>query len=174
MNENPPELDKSNPAEHTQYVQSLTDQVNTVEQEARMVLPGIQALFGFQMIAVFNQGFKIELNENEQIVHLVALLFVAISAILVITPAAYHRQARHQISTHFLQLSSNFLAWALAPLAIGSCLDIYLIARVIVHSHTIACAVTFLIFLVYLWAWFILPRLHGRLIKSLPVAQVPK
>jgi hypothetical protein len=29
-----------------------------VVDEARMLLPGIQALFGFQLIAVFNQTFS--------------------------------------------------------------------------------------------------------------------
>ena len=31
--------------------------VEHLEEEARMILPGIQALFGFQLIAVFNQRF---------------------------------------------------------------------------------------------------------------------
>ena len=55
---------------HKQFEQTLGEQVNTVEQEARMVLPGIQTLFGFQLIAVFNQGFKMSLSEGEQFVHL--------------------------------------------------------------------------------------------------------
>jgi hypothetical protein len=37
-------------------------------EEARMVLPGIQALFGFQLIAIFNERFK-ELTEDEQLIH---------------------------------------------------------------------------------------------------------
>ncbi|MGZ5543766.1 MAG: DUF6328 family protein [Limisphaerales bacterium] len=157
-----------------QFSQSLSGELNTVEQEARMVLPGIQALFGFQLIAVFNQGFKMNLDETEQVIHLIALLLVSISAILVIAPAAYHRQANHQVSKHFLQLSSRFLAWAMAPLALGSCLDIYLVSRIIVSSVPIALGVTLLIFLIYLWAWFILPRLHRRRIEDLPVVQLPR
>jgi hypothetical protein len=39
------------PDEHTEKIaQEAID-------EARMVLPGIQALFGFQLIAVFNERF---------------------------------------------------------------------------------------------------------------------
>lgn len=159
---------------HKQFVQSLSGELNTVEQEARMVLPGIQALFGFQLIAVFNQGFKMNLNEVEQIIHLIALLLVSISAILVIAPAAYHRQANHHVSKHFLQLSSRFLAWAMAPLALGSCLDIYLVSRIIVNSVPIALGVTLLIFFTHLWVWFILPRLHRKRIADLPVHQLQK
>jgi hypothetical protein len=36
---------------------SLEEETRTVIEEARMVLPGIQAVFGFQLIAVFNSGF---------------------------------------------------------------------------------------------------------------------
>ena len=43
---------------HLQYRQSLGDQVNTIEQEGRMLPLGIQALIGFQLVAVFNPGFK--------------------------------------------------------------------------------------------------------------------
>jgi hypothetical protein len=32
--------------------------------ECRMVLPGIQALFGFQLIAVFNSSFELKLSGN--------------------------------------------------------------------------------------------------------------
>jgi hypothetical protein len=34
--------------------------------ECRMVLPGIQALFGFQLIAVFNTGFDERLTSSER------------------------------------------------------------------------------------------------------------
>lgn len=150
---------------HSQYRQSLSAQVNMIEQEARMVLPGIQTLFGFQLIAVFNQGFKVNLTYSEQICHLVALLLVAISAILVVAPAAYHRQAKHQISIHFIELSGNFLAWAMAPLAIGTCLDIYLVTKVILSSMILSILTTTIIFLLYAWTWFILPRKHANEIK---------
>jgi hypothetical protein len=56
-----------------------------------MVLPGIQALFGFQLIAVFNERFK-ELTEDEQLIHFSAVL-VTIAIALIMTPAAYHRLA---------------------------------------------------------------------------------
>lgn len=157
---------------HRQYRQSLGDQVSTIEQEARMVLPGIQALFGFQLVAVFNQGFKIYLAPVEQAVHLIALLLVAISAVLVVAPAAYHRQSNHQISEHFVQLSSNFLAWALAPLAVGTCLDIYIVARVILESVLWSCITAGLISLLYAWIWFLFPHLRARKIENLPLHEL--
>ena len=45
---------------------SLTESATHLLNEGRMVLPGIQALFGFQLIAVFNQGFAQKLSAAEQ------------------------------------------------------------------------------------------------------------
>ncbi len=159
---------------HVQYSQSLGDQVNSIEQEARMVLPGIQALFGFQLITVFNQNFKASLSQAEQVVHLIALLLVATSAVLVVAPAAYHRQAQHQISEHFIGLSSRFLAWAMAPLALGTCLDIYLVTRVVLISPWLSLIPTSIIFSLYTWVWFILPRIRAKKIEKLPKHSLPK
>ena len=156
----------------TQYRQSLGDQVSTIEQEARMVLPGIQALFGFQLMAVFNQNFSVLLSKEEQEIHLLALLLVAVSAVLVVAPAAYHRQANHQISVHFIALSSSFLAWAMAPLALGTCLDIYLVARVILLSVPASLLVTLGLFSLYAWTWFIWPKWRGRKIETLPLHEI--
>ena len=50
--------------------------------ECRMVLPGIQALFGFHLIAVFNSNFQLLLTNLEQILHLFALALMAISIAL--------------------------------------------------------------------------------------------
>jgi hypothetical protein len=68
-------------------------------EEARMVLPGIQALFGFQLIAVFNERFK-ELAEDEQLIHFSATVLVTIAIGLIMTPAAYHRLAEQTTIGH--------------------------------------------------------------------------
>ncbi|MBC7458179.1 MAG: hypothetical protein H7235_07880 [Bdellovibrionaceae bacterium] len=159
----------SNIPEHVQFEQNLGEQANTVEQEARMVLPGIQTLFGFQLMVVFNQGFKANLNQDEQLIHLFALLLIAVSAVLVMAPAAYHRQANHQISVHFISLSSAFIAWAMLPLALGTCADIYIVSKVIIGSAEIAGVITFILGAIFTWTWFVLPHWHRQKVKNLPV-----
>jgi len=47
-------------------VLSLKDAVQQLLDEARMVLPGIQTLLGFQLIACFNEGFAVRLDAAEQ------------------------------------------------------------------------------------------------------------
>src|SRR5438270_3471549 len=70
--------------------------------ECRMVLPGIQALFGFQLVAVFNNAFWEKLSSGDRIVHLAAIALIIVAVALVMTPAAYHRQAeQHSVSEQF-------------------------------------------------------------------------
>jgi hypothetical protein len=80
--------------------------------ECRMVLPGIQALFGFQLIAVFNSSFSQVLDPFEQKLHLCALFLTAMAIAFVITPAAYHRQtSSSKVTREFIKLASRLLLW---------------------------------------------------------------
>jgi hypothetical protein len=77
-------------------------------EECRMVLPGIQALFGFQLIAVFSPGFAQKLTLAEQRLHLVAIALLAIAVALIMAPAAYHRQREPQeVTSTFIQLATR-------------------------------------------------------------------
>jgi uncharacterized protein DUF6328 len=69
----------------------LRGSLTQILEEARTTLPGVQAIFGFQLIAAFNQGFWEKLPQTDKQLHLLALLLVALAAALLITPAAYHR-----------------------------------------------------------------------------------
>ena len=79
--------------------QSLPDALQQTLDEARMVLPGLQALFGFQLIAVFSDGFERRLDATEQSLHLAAIVLVTIAIAIVMTPAAYHRQVEPRSAT---------------------------------------------------------------------------
>src|SRR4051794_30916736 len=95
--------------------ESLEQEASHLIDESRMILPGIQALFGFQLIAVFNNRFSADLLLQEQRLHLAATILVAISILLIMSPAAYHRQAEPRtISRYFVDHSSRLLTWAMA------------------------------------------------------------
>jgi len=55
----------------------LSKAVEFVLDECRMVLPGIQALLGFQLIVVFNPGFDQKLTAFDQRLHLLAIGLIA-------------------------------------------------------------------------------------------------
>jgi hypothetical protein len=125
--------------------------------ECRMVLPGIQALFGFQLVAVFSPGFDSKLDAVAREVHLAAIGLVAIAVALVMAPAAYHRHTGlHHVTEDFLQISTRLLLLSMLPLAVGICLDFYLIAGVIVGRGAGALATG--IFAVFVILWLALPR----------------
>src|SRR6187200_137548 len=89
---------------------SLDSAARHILEECRMVLPGIQALFGFQLIAVFNDGFAEKLSSSQQMLHLAAIVFVAIAVALVMTPAALHRQTQpEEVSERFVWVASKLL-----------------------------------------------------------------
>ena len=140
---------------------SLSDAVTHLLEECRMILPGLQALLGFQLIAVFSAAFEDRLSPGEQRIHLLALALLAIAGALVMAPAAYHRQTRpRQVSEHFLLLSGRLLLTALVPLMLGIALDFYLIARVILGEVFLSLALASCLVVFVSGLWFVFPRWH--------------
>ncbi|HEV8520677.1 MAG TPA: DUF6328 family protein [Burkholderiales bacterium] len=138
----------------------LKDQARNMLDEARMVLPGVQALLGFQLIAVFNQRFE-SLDFELQVIHLTALLLVTLSVVLVMAPAAYHRIVeRDRISDYFVRLASLLIAGAMIPLAAGISLDIYVIARMVLASAALSAVVAGATILLFCSLWFAFPLLR--------------
>lgn len=149
----------SNDLQHLTLDQAATHLL----EECRMVLPGIQALFGFQLIAVFNQRFAEKLSATGQRVHLVAILCVVVSIALVMTPAALHRHCEPQsVSRRFLELSSRLLMWGMVPLALGTALDAYLVSLVILNEPLLAGVIATGVLGLFGALWMVLPA-HVRL-----------
>jgi hypothetical protein len=154
---------KATPASETDNeTESLGDDASKTLDEARMVLPGMQALFGFQLIAVFNQGFR-ELGTLPKYAHLAALLLVTVGIALIMAPAIFHRIAeRGRISRRFIQLASQLIAWAMVPLALGLTLDVMLVTWLISESRAIVAAVGMVAFALFGGLWFAFPLTERR------------
>ena len=126
--------------------------------ECRMVLPGIQALFGFQLIAVFNSAFQEKLGASEQHLHLLAIGLVALAVAIIMTPAALHRQkGPYEVTDTFVRVSSRLLLWSMVPLALGILIDFYLVSRVISGS-LLASLFAAAMFVIFSGLWFVFPR----------------
>jgi hypothetical protein len=145
----------------------LSEAAQMLADECRMVLPGIQALFGFQLIAVFNERFARDLTRSDQFLHTVAIALVALAVAMVMTPAAYHRSAgSREVTDTFIHVSSLLLVWSMLPLAAGLSLDFHLILKLVFGAESIAVLWAGLLFLVFIGFWFVFPRahrLHARL-----------
>jgi xanthine/uracil permease len=125
-----------------------------------MVLPGIQALFGFQLIAVFNRPF-FDLDPFDRVLHLGSLVLVAVSIGLIMAPAAYHRLAESgRVSSHWIKLASLYIASAMATLMIAVSVDIYVVATMILNSSVIGVALGALTGCFLGWLWFAVPLMR--------------
>jgi len=141
----------------------LSEAAQMLADECRMVLPGIQALFGFQLIAVFNERFARDLSRNEQLLHLAAVALVVVAIALVMTPAAYHRQVNDGTVTRaFIDLSSKLIAGALLPLMVAIALDVYIVARAVLPDTGIGLAAAAFALITCGGLWYALPRWHRR------------
>lgn len=146
---------------------SLNEAITHLLEECRMVLPGIQALFGFQLIAVFNSGFDSKLDNVERIIHLAAIGLVAVAVALIMAPAAYHRFTQpREVTREFLRIANRLLLYSMFPLMLGIGLDFYLIARIILHSRPLSLVLTAILLAVTCGLWFLLPWLRSR--RSVP------
>jgi len=139
--------------------ESLKDQASRVEHETRMVLPGVQALWGFQLVVVFDSRFTM-LSTQQQYLHWAALSLTAIASILNVAPAAFHRQAEpEEVTERFVHYSNCWLTLSLVPLMLGFCVDFYLIGIVISKNEILSLTVTLLLLAVFCFWWFVFPAL---------------
>ena len=143
--------------------ESIEKSIDHLLDECRMVLPGVQAIFGFQLIAVFNRPFFKLLDGRDQALHLVALVLVAVAIACLMGPAAYHRQATPDaISQSFLRYASRLLMFAMIPLAGAVTLYVYLVAGTILRSPGRAVALAEAVCFVFVTIWFIIPQRAAR------------
>lgn len=141
---------------------TLKDQMGHILEEARMVLPGIQALFGFQTVAVFNDRFH-ELPRYVQACHAGALGLVVFAIALVMLPAAYHRMTRPAVVTlHTIKLSSRAICWALAPLAAAIALDLFVVLHVVTGDFALDIGAAGAAFILLIGLWFAFPLVARR------------
>jgi hypothetical protein len=102
----------------------LKTKIEQMLTEARVIIPGGQALLGFQFVCTFTRSFK-ELPLSVQYLHAGALCAVALSVLLLMTPAALHRIAFHgEDDASFFRIGSALVIAASIPLAVGIAADI--------------------------------------------------
>ena len=141
-----------------QEFESLKEEVSHIESESRMILPGLQALFGFQLVAVYNDRFNEALPRIYQIFHWGALACTAVATILVIAPAAYHRQSEpHMLSKKFIRKSNLFIAWALFPMILGCVIAFFLIGYIITNDSTLSFIISAILYMAFVFTWYIHP-----------------
>ncbi|MEI9888373.1 MAG: DUF6328 family protein [Rhizomicrobium sp.] len=137
----------------------LVTRTNQMLTEARIALPGAQALIGFQLAVMMTRAF-VDLPELSRIVHGASLLAVTLALILLVAPAAFHRIAFGGDDTErFYRIGSNLITVALLPLALGVSGDIYVAIERILHDQNAAIEAAAGAFAMLSLFWFFYPLL---------------
>lgn len=144
--------------EHT----SLETKIEQMPTEARVVLPGAQALFGFQLVITFSEAFE-RLPFASRVVHLVALGFLTLTVIWLMAPAAFHRIVYAGEDTpEFHALGSRFLLAASVTLALGISADLGVVVAKVVASDTAGVTAAILSLALLIGLWHVHPALLRR------------
>lgn len=116
----------------------LSTRIKQVLTEARVVLPGAQALLGFAFAAVLMESFS-QLPPISQYVHLASLALIALSIVFLMAPAAFHRiveDGEHTPRVH--SFASIMILAAMFTLGLGIAGDFYLVLEKVLKSQAIA------------------------------------
>ena len=130
------------------------DKIRQVLTEARMIIPGNQALLGFQFAIILQQGFR-DVAPWLKWVHLWSLALVAVSTVLLLTPAAYHRIVENGEETErFYRVANKMVLCSLPPLALGICGDFFLVTYKMTETLSLSIVVVGLMLTVFGGMWF--------------------
>jgi hypothetical protein len=144
--------------EHT----PLPTKIGETLTEARVVLPGAQALLGFQLAVTLNRAFE-QLPCSSKLVHAAALVLVALAVILLMAPAAFHRIAfRGEDTEDFHRIGSRFIVAATVPLAAGIAGDVYVAVGKIAETHVLGGAAALAVLIVLGVLWYVQPYVLRR------------
>jgi hypothetical protein len=147
---------------HTKIEQMLT--------EARVILPGAQALLGFQFVVMLTRAFD-KLPFAAQAVHLAALTCLTLTIILLICPAAIHRIAFGGADDPRLHSAGSLLITiALLPLAVGISCDLWVALSILFGESLVALAGAVAAFALLMVLWFLLPLFLKRHVSPAAVA----
>jgi hypothetical protein len=139
---------------------SLNHRIEQMLTEARVILPGAQALLGFQLAIVLTRSFT-ELPASSRLLHAASLGAIALAVIFLMAPAAYHRIVFAGEDTEEMhRCGSRFVTAATVPLALGLAGDVYVVLAKIADSPAVGAiaGVFSLMLLVGLWHVFPLVR----------------
>jgi hypothetical protein len=128
-------------------------------EEIRVLLPGVEILFGFLIILPFSGGLS-EVSGFERVLYLASLLTTSAGLALLVSPTTYHRLRFREMDKERMLFTVNRLvivASVLVLLGIG--LAVYLVVESILGG-ALAGLIAAGNALWFAWFWFGLPLLR--------------
>jgi hypothetical protein len=124
-------------------------------EEIRVILPGVEILFGFLFILPFE--FADELSDLERLLYLGAFLAVSAGLAMLLAPSTYHRiRFREMDKERLLFLANRLVIGATILVAIGIALAVYLVVENLIGG-AVAAAIAAVNGAWFAWFWFGLP-----------------
>ena len=136
--------------------------MNELLQELRVILPGVQVLFAFLLIVVFNERFS-EVTPLQRDVYLAALVFTSLATACLMAPTTQHRILwRQGARRERLKIANGLTIIGTAFLAAGMACVIFLIVSFI-YGIAWGVGVSVTMAAVFGGLWFLLPFYRSRL-----------
>jgi hypothetical protein len=124
--------------------------------ELRVVMPGVQVLFGFLLTVPFQQRFD-AVTDFQKYVYFVTLLLTAASAAFLMGPSAFHRLTfRHGQKPYLIHLGTRQTIAGLVLLAVAMNGALLLLADVLFGTTTVVIVIA-CTGVLFTWLWFGLP-----------------
>ena len=151
----------------------MRDKIGHALEEIRTILPGVQALLGFQLVSMLAEGFE-KIPRSSQLLHIGSLSLIALTIILLMTPAAYHRMDDGEDTDGFHRFTRALVLWSLLPFALGLSLDFYVVSLKVTDSVAFASLLAGLSLAMCLGLWFGFTLYRRSKERSLQWSNVPR
>ncbi len=124
--------------------------------EVRVVLPGVQVLFAFLLALPFTGTFS-EIDGAERVAYNVAFFATALSAVLMITPTAFHRlRFRKGDKEEILRTSNRLILAGIFCLGVAIVAVVWLVSE-LVFTPSVAIVICIVSAVIVIALWFALP-----------------
>jgi hypothetical protein len=134
--------------------------------EARVILPGAQALLGFQLIVMMTKAFR-ELPSGAQRIHLIALMSLMLAVVLLIAPAAIHRLAfEGRDNPRLHAIGSRIIAFALLPMICAIACDVWVALFRLQGGGLVPGVGSLMTACLLIGFWYVLPLIARARIRS--------
>jgi len=161
-----PWLSAARPSEKERKVedkqQSIEQRIAEGLTELRVILPGAQALFGFQVSAVLTDSFN-HIGVEAKAAHLASLMVIIVAIVMLIAPAAYHRiAAGGDANDAVLRYIVRMMLPAEGLIVLGLVGDAYVTVWMIAGSQILAIAVGLAALACFITLIYVLPLMARR------------
>jgi Family of unknown function (DUF6328) len=132
----------------------LEQKIRHLLTETRVVLPGAQAVLGFQFAMMLMDAFE-RLPHWLKWMHVASLGCVMLATLLLMTPAAYHRIVdKGELTERFHRFGTRMLTVAMAPLLVGLTLEGFVVLQKVTKSLAASIPAAIAAFLLGALLWF--------------------